>query len=112
MDLIIQVLVSAVAFFIGAKILRGVHIEDFIRALIVAIVFGLLNATLGSALKWLATPINWITLGLAYLIINALIIKIADYFLKGFKVDSFVWAFGLAVIIAIVNTVAGWMNLI
>jgi len=103
--IIIKIVVTALALFIGAKFLRGVRITDFIHALIAALVIGLLNATLGQVLDFLTTPINWLTLGLFSFVVDAVILMIADYFLKGLKIDNFWWALALALLFALFNTV-------
>lgn len=112
MDIIIQVLINAAALFIGAQILRGVHIEDFIRAIVVAVVIGVINWFVGGFLDFITTPLRWLTLGLFALVIDAIIIKVADYFMKGLKVDNFWWALGLAAVVSVVNAVAGFMGLV
>ncbi|HMQ07668.1 MAG TPA: phage holin family protein [Saprospiraceae bacterium] len=101
MNWIIALFINAVAFYIGARLLDGVVIRDFIKALIVALVVALLNATLGFVLK-IAT-LGLLGMGLFTLILDAIIIKVADVFLKGFSVKNFWWAIALAFIVAIVN---------
>ena len=99
------ILVSAVAFFLGAYLLKGVELKGFVSALIVAAVISLLNATVGRILDVISIPITFITLGLFKFVIDALMIMVADYFLEGFKVKSFGWALLLAVIVAVVNMI-------
>ena len=105
MDLLIKILLNALALFAAAYLLRPhVQIKDFGRALILAIVLALLNGTLGTLLKALSLPLSVITLGLFSFVINALMILIADYFLKGFQVRGFLWALVLAVLIGVFNS--------
>ncbi len=103
-DFIITTIVNAIAVWLGAKFLKGVQVTDFSRALIIGLVVALLNATLGSILEFLTTPLRWLTLGLFSLVVDALILMIADYFLKGLKIKSFWWALALAVVAAVVNS--------
>ena len=107
MDWIISVLVSAAAFFLGAKFLRGVTITDFVHAIIVALVIGLLNVTLGVFLKIITLGI--LSLGVFTLLLDAILIQVADYFLKGLEVKNFWWALALAVIVAVFDAVVGWL---
>ncbi len=107
MGLILTILLNALAVLLAAYLLSGVTIKDYVQAILVALVLALLNATIGAVLDFLATPITWLTLGLFSLVIDAILIKIADYFLKGFSVRSFGWAFLMAVIIAVVNSLLG-----
>ncbi len=62
MKFLISLLLSALAVFVAAYLVPGVRIDGFTTALIVAIVVGLLNATVGLVLKLLTAPLNWLTL--------------------------------------------------
>ena len=62
MKFLISLLLSALAVFAAAYLVPGVDIDGFTTALIVAIVVGLLNATVGLVLKLLTAPLNWLTL--------------------------------------------------
>ncbi len=62
MKFLISLLLSAFAVFAAAYLVPGVDIDGFTTALIVAIVVGLLNATVGLVLKLLTAPLNWLTL--------------------------------------------------
>ena len=107
LDIIIQILVSAVAFFAGAKLLRGVTIHGFSSAVVVAAVVALLNATIG----WIFTVLTlglmgW---GIFALILDAIVIKIADYFLDTLSVKNFWWALILALIVTLFTGFAKWI---
>ena len=106
MDLIIILLFNALAVWIGARILEGVKVEDFTRAIIVAVVIAVLNATLGKVLNFFFAPINWITLYLFSWVIDGLVILVAAHFLKGLTVKNIWWAILLAFLVGVSNTVA------
>ncbi len=89
MNLIIRLLLTAVAVVILAKLLPGVAVAGFTGAIVVAIVLAILNAILKPILVLLTLPITVVTLGLFLLVINALIILLADEFLDGFEVSGF-----------------------
>lgn len=103
----LRALILAGAVFLGARFLSGVHLRDFGTAFAVALTIALLNATLGSVLDFFTAPLRWITLGLFSLVVDAIIIVIADKIFKGFEVRNFWWAVGLAIIIALVNALLG-----
>ena len=103
-DWIIRILANAVALAVGARLLKGVVVEDFVRALLVAVVLSLLNATLGNILDFITMPLRFLTLGLFSFVVDAAILLLAAYFIKSFSVDSFKSAFFLAIIVAIVNS--------
>lgn len=104
---VVKTFIVALAVFLGARYLSGITAGDYVQIFVIALIIGLLNATIGSFLDFITTPIRWLTLGLFSLVVDAIIIMIADYFLDTFKVKSFVWALLLAVIIALTNALLG-----
>ncbi len=108
MDAIWGIIINALALLLGAAVISGIKMRGFIHAVIIAFVIGLLNYFIGSILDWLATPINWISSGLFSFVIDALIIYLASKILSGFKVERFVDALLLAVIIALFNGLVQW----
>lgn len=103
MNFLIKVLLSAVSVILASYLLPGVTVDGFWVALIVAIFLSLLNATLKPILIIFTIPITFLTLGLFLLVINALIIMIADYFIGGFRVDGFWWALIFSLILSLIN---------
>ena len=103
--MIFTVLVNAVALWLGAQLLRGVEIGDFIRAILIGAVLGLLNWSLGNVLDFITAPLRWVTLGFFALIVDAIVLMVVDYFMKGLKIKNFWWALALAVCVSLVNAV-------
>ncbi|EMQ96296.1 membrane protein ocontaining DUF360 [Xanthomarina gelatinilytica] len=89
MNLIVRVLLTAIAVVLLAKLLPGVAVEGFTSAIVVAIVIGVLNVFVKPILVILTLPITVVTLGLFLLVINAGIILLADNFIDGFTVTGF-----------------------
>ncbi len=110
MGFIIKLILTGVAAAIAAYILPGVTIDGLGSAILLALVLGILNAIVKPILVVLSLPITIITLGLFLLVINALIILLADYILAGFSVDGFIWAlifsFVLSILTSIVDMIA------
>lgn len=104
MNLIIRLLVTAVVAFFLTKILSGVHFEGFSTAIVFAIVLGILNLFVSPVLKILGLPLTIITLGLFSLVINALVILIADYFIDGMTIDGFWWAFIFSIALSLITS--------
>lgn len=100
---ILKMVLNAAALFGATFILRGVYIKDFTGALILALVLAFLNGTLGALLNFFATPLTWLTLGLFAFVVDAVVLMVADYFMKSFKIKSFIWALALAVVLAVFN---------
>jgi putative membrane protein len=104
MNWIIRFLLNGVAVVLTAYLLPGVDVTDYWTALIVALVLTLANVFVKPVLIILTIPITLLTLGLFLLVINALIILLADYLVDGFSVDGFWWALLFSLILSIFNS--------
>ena len=105
MKLIIRVLLSALAVVILAKILPGVGVDSYTTAIIVAVVLSLLNFIVRPILVILTLPVTILTFGLFLLIINAIIILLADNLIDGFAVDSIWWALLFSLLLSFLQTI-------
>lgn len=100
---IARLLMYSIAVLITAYILPGVHVKDFWIAVVVATLLTLLNAFLKPILIILTIPITFFTLGLFLLVINALIIILTDYLVRGFEVDGFWWALLFSIVLSFLS---------
>lgn len=106
MGFIIRVLVTALAVWVAAAILPGVHLTNDARTIvIVALVLALLNAIVKPILIILTIPVTIITLGLFLLIINALMVVWTSNLVSGFKVDGWLTALLFSLIVSVVSSV-------
>ncbi len=103
MGMLINWLVNALVIIVVAYILPGVHIENFLTALVVALVLGVLNLLVKPLLIVLTLPITLITFGLFLLVINALLILLTDLIVPGFQVDGFWWAVLFSFLVSLIN---------
>lgn len=104
MKLIIKLLLNALAVIILSKVLTGVHVDSYTTALIVAIVLSILNLFVKPILVILTLPITIFTLGLFLLVINAIIIILADYLINGFSVSSIWIAILFSILLSILQS--------
>lgn len=109
MRLLLNWLLSAIALLIVAHIVPGFYVRGFTSALWAALIIGLVNATLGLFLKIITLPLTVLTLGIFWLIINALMLEFASMFTSGFGVRGFGAAFIGAIVLAIVNMLLRWL---
>ncbi len=105
MNFIVRLLITAAAAYGLSKVLTGVHIDDFTTAIIFALVLGILNLLVKPILVILTIPVTIITLGLFLLVINAIIILIADKLMDGITIDGFWWALIFSLILSLVSSV-------
>ncbi len=104
MNFFLKVILSSVAVLIVSYLLPGVYIEDFFAALILAIVLAILNGLVKPILIIFTIPLTFVTLGLFLLVINAVIILMADGLVSGFYVDGFWWALFFSILLSITNS--------
>ena len=104
MNLILRLLLNAVAVFALANILTGVYVDGYISAIIVAIVLSILNLLVKPLLVVFTLPATILTLGLFLLVINGVIILLADKFIDGFSVKNIWWAILFSVLLSILQS--------
>jgi putative membrane protein len=103
LSLLVRWFLDALALLIVAWLVPGFKVSNLPSALIAVIVIGLLNVTLGFLLKLITLPLGILTLGLFFLVINALILKLASGLVPGFYVNSFGAAFIGAAVLALLH---------
>ncbi len=109
-NLIVRLLLSALAVFVCAVILPGAEVDGFLIALVVAAVLAILNVLVKPLLVLLTIPITILTLGLFLLVINTLLILMVDWLVPGFSVDGFWWALLFSVLLSVINAVFGGLQ--
>ena len=106
MRFIVNILITAVAVYIISKLLSPyVAINSFATAIIFALVLAVLNFIVKPLIIILTLPVTIVTLGLFLLVINVLIILLADKFVSGIKIDGFLWAFIFGILLSVITTV-------
>jgi putative membrane protein len=98
-------IVLAVVFLGLSHFLPGIKVVDFWSGFWAAIVLSLVNIFIRPILMLLTLPINFLTLGLFTLVINALMLLLVSSIVSGFLIAGFWWAVIVAVIISVVNTI-------
>ncbi|MEP6595979.1 MAG: phage holin family protein [Ginsengibacter sp.] len=106
MRFILNILIAAIVVYVLSKLLAPhVVINSFTTAIIFALVLSILNFIVKPLLIILTLPLTLITLGLFLLVVNVIIILLADKFVSGIKIDGFLWAFIFGLLLSIVTTV-------
>lgn len=85
--------------------------EQLVALAVIAFVFAVINTFVAPVVKALSLPFIIITLGLALLVINALLLLLTQWVTNqlgvDFYVESFGWAVLASIVISIVNGVLG-----
>jgi putative membrane protein len=96
-------LIITVAILVASAILPGIHVESLLTAIVAAAILGVINTFLRPVLLILTLPLTILTLGVFAFILNALMLLLVAYFVPGFEIEGFLWAFLGSLIISIVN---------
>jgi putative membrane protein len=108
--LLLKWLVNAVSLLIVAYFVPGFHIQGFGSALIAAVVFGIVNATLGGLLRFFTWPLRVLSLGLLTWVISAAMLWFSSQLVDGFHIDGVFPALIGSLLLAIVSTILGWLT--
>lgn len=101
MNIIVRILVTSILVMVISYLMKGIVVDTFTTALTVAVVLGLLNFFVKPVLVLFTLPITIFTLGLFYLVVNAIIILLCDKLVDGFDVSSFWTALFFSIILSI-----------
>jgi putative membrane protein len=120
MRLIARLLINALALWLTTLIVTGVHVVPFapgevlqtvLTYLIVAAIFGIVNAVVGNLIRIVAFPLYILTLGLIALIVNGLLLLLAAWlsglFGFGLVVDGFWWGVLGALVLGLISWLIG-----
>jgi putative membrane protein len=105
MNFLFKILLSALAVLGIAYILPGVQVEDYVTAIWVAIIVGLLFSLLKPILVILTLPVTILTLGLFLFVINAALVLLADNLIDGFSVAGFWTALLFSILLTLFESV-------
>jgi putative membrane protein len=94
---------SALCLLLVARFVPGFFVRGLGTALFAAVVIGLVNSTIGALLKIVTFPLAILTFGIFWLLINALMLKLAALFVPGFEVRGLWPAFWGGVILSLLN---------
>lgn len=108
MRFLMRVLVNAAALWAASQLVPGIaHEGGWMTLLLVALVFGVVNAVIRPILALLTCPLQILTLGLFTLVLNAILLWITGGLAQGlglgFRVDGFWPAFVGGLVISVVS---------
>ena len=105
LSFILKFILSAVLVYGLSLVLPGVTLSGVGGAAILIVVLAVLNAIVKPILQILGLPITIVTLGLFLLVINVIIVKLADYLMSSFDVHGFLNALLFSLALSVVNAV-------
>lgn len=102
---LLQFVVTAATMLGLSSQLAGFQVDGWRPALIASVVFGLVNTLLKPVLKLLTFPITFLTLGLWLLVLNAGMLWLTQWWVKGFEITSLTSLFLGSILLSIVGMV-------
>jgi len=111
---VIWVVVNALALAAATALLDGIRLTDrsiedqLVTLLVVALIFGVVNAVVRPVVKLLSLPFIILTLGLLIFVINALMLLLTEWLSHAVGLDFRVDGFWTAVLGAIIITIVTW----
>ena len=108
--LVIRLVINALGLVAAASLVSGIQLAPgFFDVVLVAAVFGLVNALIRPVIVFLSFPFLLLTLGLLAFVINAGMLLLTSHFTDRLAVDGFISALVGSIIISIVGVVAGML---
>lgn len=103
MSLILRWVLFALAIMFIGWLIPGIGVANFVAALIMTAVIALVNIFIRPLVEFISMPVNYLTLGLFGLVINALLFMLAGYFVPGITIDGFVSALLGSIVLAVLG---------
>jgi len=100
-----NVFLLSIAVFVVAHVLPGIRLKSFSTAILVAVVYSIVN----TILAFFAFPFILITLGLFLLVINVLVLWITDKLIEDFEIENFATTIVAALLITLCNLLLRWV---
>ena len=109
MSTLANILILSAAVFLVAHVIPGIRIKNYLTAVIVAVVYSVINYLFGWLLILLSLPFIIITFGLFKLVINAFLLWATDKLIADFKIKDFFTTFIAALCITLIDSLIKWV---
>ena len=102
-NFVLKTAINAVALWVAAFVVSGIHLgadgkpwtSKLVTIVLVALLFGLVNAILGPIARFLSFPARVLTLGLFTFVVNAFLLQVTEWISDplglAFTIDKFFW---------------------
>jgi putative membrane protein len=100
---------NVAALWVAAALLSGVTVtgDRALMFILAGFVFSAVNMIVKPIVTVLAIPLIIVTLGLAYFLVNVLMLFLTSWIVDGFHIDGFWWGVAAALIVWAVNAFLG-----
>ena len=105
LNILLRWLLFSLLIIFIAWVVPGISVENFFSAMIACIIIAIINAFIKPIVKFISLPINFLTLGLFTLVINALLFMLAGAITPGLEVEGFLSALIGSILLAIISPI-------
>ena len=104
--MLLELIVSALTLMLASAIFKGFYVENFLYAILTALLISVLDATIKPLLELLTLPVTILSLGLLHPIVNVIILKLASALMgSSFIVNGWFLPFFISIFISLVTEV-------
>jgi putative membrane protein len=97
--------ITTISLWVASLIFSGLKFDNVSSLIASALLLGIANAVIKPLIFILTLPLTLLTLGLFVLVINALMILLVTWLIKGFKVSTFKTAFFASILVSVLSIV-------
>jgi len=109
MHIMLNLLLLSLAVLVVSGIMPSIHIKNFMTAIVVAVVYSIINFMTGWFFFLLTLPFIIITFGLFKFVINAFLLWITDKLIEDFEIDGFGPTLIAAFLITVIDSLLKWI---
>lgn len=91
----------ALAIIFTAWVIPGIEVSSFLSAMFACVIIALINTFIKPVLKLVTLPINFLTIGIFSLVLNALLLMLAGWITPGLEVEGFWSAFFGSIVLSL-----------
>ena len=91
----------ALAIIFTAWVIPGIEVSSFLSAMFACVIIALINTFIKPVLKLVTLPINFVTIGIFSLVLNALLLMLAGWITPGLEVEGFWSAFFGSIVLSL-----------
>ena len=117
MRFLLRLIINALALWLTTLIVSGVTVEPYaqdttawvLTYLLIALIFGVVNAVVGTVIRIVAIPLYILTLGLISLLVNAFLLFIVSWISDAMGFGLHIAGFWSGVLGALVLGIIAWL---
>ncbi len=97
--------INIIAIGITGALFKHIEVTSFSAVVFASLLLTILNYSIKPILVFISLPVVIFTMGIGYLIVNALILLLVSSFISGYHIDGFWTAFGAGLMVSFINMI-------